>query len=152
MWEAIMRRIAVLALILLLALCGCKKQCYKVTVPNDVSYKVVDTPACSNVSNVTCTVNTSGDLNSCCPGGALPADWNLTNNTYLLIDGYMAGTTPYLAGVGNDPADPNNIIVTMGHPCSDGPMPTDLVHVVMGIEIAKTTRGFTVVQVNEKEK
>jgi hypothetical protein len=147
-----MRRIAVLALILVLALCGCKKQCYKVTGANDVSYKSVDTPACSNSSYVTCTVNTAGDLNSCCPGGALPTDWNLTDNTYLLIDGYFAGIPPYLAGVGNDPSDPNNIIVTLGHPCSDGPMPQGLEHVVMGIEIAKTTKGFTVVQVNEKEK
>jgi hypothetical protein len=135
--------------VLIFAFNACQKQCVRVTGPNDVSYATVSPPDCTTG---TFTVNSIADFDIYCPGGTTPASWDFTNKTYFIINGYFGGTTPYLAGVGNDPSDGSTIIVTLGHPCANGPIPAIPVHEIFGIEVAKTAKSFVVVQKDEQEK
>ncbi len=127
---------------LILAFNACQKQCTKVTGPNDISYNSVSPPDCTTG---TFTVNSLADFDVYCPGGTTPTSWDFINKTYFIIDEYIGGTGAYLAGVGNDPSNSNNIIVTLGQPCSkSGAVPAMAEQILLGIEVAKTTKNFTV--------
>jgi hypothetical protein len=133
-------------------LLSCIPVCVQVTGPNDVPYSILTDPACSSdycALNGGHLINSALDFDAFCPGGTVPSAWDFVNKSYIVVCTGHTASAPYLAGVGNDPADPNQIIVTIGLPCLIGAVPAIYAYKTFTLEIAKTAKTLKVVEKDE---
>jgi hypothetical protein len=131
---------------------SCASDCVKVTGPNDIPYTIIADPACFSCGNGNTIgghlINSAPDFDLLCPGGAVPASWDFVNRTYIVVCSANVSQA-YLAGVGTDPADPNQILVTLGLPCSHGMVPAMIELKTFTLELAKTAKTLSVVTKDE---
>jgi hypothetical protein len=135
-----------------LFLSSCGLLCVTVTGPNDIPYTIITDPACSSSycpDKGGHLINSASDFDAFCPGGTVPAAWDFVNKTYMVICTGDTAHTPYLAGVGTDPADANQILVTIGMPCSRGMEIQVYVYKTFTLEIAKTGKTLKVSEISE---
>jgi hypothetical protein len=135
-----------------LLMLSCTPVCVEVTGPNDISYTLIDRPGCLSEfcsPPIGQLINSASDFDTLCPGGTVPAAWDFVNKSYIVVCTGHTASAPYLAGVGNDPSDPDQIIVTIGLPCLIGAVPAVYVFKTFTLEIAKTAKTLKVVEKDE---
>lgn len=129
-------------------LSSCGLPCARISGPNDISYSLIENAPCSimyeSMPPGGIVINSTSDFDAMCPGSTVPASWNFTTNTYLVINAAHTASEPYLAGVGNDPSDANGILVTVGLPCNRGIVLQVIVFRTFTLEISKTSKTLRV--------
>jgi hypothetical protein len=142
-----------LPLLFVFLMFSCGLPCVRVTGPNDIAYTEISEPDCASpyytVNECQYLINSALDFDQVCPGGTAPASWNFTNKTYIIVTAGHTAKAPYLAGVGTDPGNANQVLITIGLPCNTGMVNQSYEIETWTLELAKTTKTLRVAKVNE---
>lgn len=129
---------------------SCVRKCKPITGPEEIDYKILSNPSCfEKYEEISKLINSEDDYKTLCPGEVPSALWDFENKTYIIITACNTAKEPYLAGIGNDPTNNNQILVTIGLPCNYGATPAILVCKTFTIEIFKTSKTLRVDIKNE---